>query len=130
MQATIFVMLGGAIGAAGRFHLGQWLARGPGAGSFPWGTLAVNLLGGLAMGLLTGWLLRGGGLYAAAGEPWRLFLGVGLLGGFTTFSAFSLELLQMIERGQWASALGYALLSVLGALAALYLGVMLMRSAA
>jgi CrcB protein len=125
MQATILVMLGGAIGAAGRFHLGQWLARGTGAGGLPWGTLAVNLLGGLAMGLLTGWLLRSG----AAGEPWRLLLGVGLLGGFTTFSAFSLDLLHMIERGQITLALGYALLSVVGALAALFAGLMLMRSA-
>ena len=65
----------------------------------------VALIGGFAMGLLAGWLARGS---AASGEPIRLLLGVGVLGGFTTFSAFSLETMLMIERGQAAMAMGYA----------------------
>ncbi|HEX5644247.1 MAG TPA: CrcB family protein, partial [Erythrobacter sp.] len=64
------------------------------------------------------------------GEQWRLLLGVGLLGGFTTFSAFSLELMLLIERGQAATALTYAAVSVLAGLAALYLGLIVMRVAA
>ena len=76
------------MGAALRYQLGRVLgAMVPGA-AWPWGTFAANLLGGFAMGLLAGWLARGSTM---PGEPIRLLLGVGLLGGFTTFSAFSLE---------------------------------------
>ena len=67
---------------------------------------------------------------AASGEPIRLLLGVGVLGGFTTFSAFSLETMLMIERGQAAMAMGYAVASVIGAVGALALGLTIMRSAA
>ncbi len=118
-------MLGGAIGAGarhltGRATLALW---GPG---YPWGTLAVNLIGGLLMGVLAGSLAR----FGQGGEQWRLLLGVGVLGGFTTFSAFSLDLMVMLERGDWGTALGYALFSVIGALAALALGLNLMRALA
>jgi fluoride exporter len=118
------VMLGGAIGAGARHLSGRWLAAllGPG---YPYGTLFVNLVGGLAMGLLAGALAR-----VDAAEPWRLFLGVGVLGGFTTFSAFSLDVVAMAERGQPGAALGYVLLSVVGAVAALAAGLALARAAA
>jgi CrcB protein len=118
-------MAGGALGAAARWGVGRLLPASVLAGGWPSATLAVNLVGGLAMGLLAGWLsLRGGG----HGQDLRLFLGVGLLGGFTTFSAFSLELMVMLERGRWGLALAYAGLSVVLAVAALALGLAIMRA--
>lgn len=125
MSATLLVMFGGALGAAARYHLGLAAARAFGPG-FPVGTLAVNLAGGFAMGLLAGLLGRSG----AAGDPWRLLVGVGLLGGFTTFSAFSLDTIALIESGQPGLALLYVLASVVGALAALWIGLSLGRAAA
>jgi len=125
--ATLNVAAGGAIGAALRYHLGRTVMHlaGPDA-AFPWATLTVNVLGCLAMGLLMGWLGRfEGGL-----ESHRLLLGVGLLGGFTTFSAFSLEMLQLVERGSAGLAVIYAGVSVIAGLGALYAGMMVMRGAA
>ena len=92
---------------------------------FPWSTLAVNVAGSLLMGLLAGWLARHG----SGGETWRLLLGVGVLGGFTTFSAFSLELALMIERGSLVSAALYVAVSVLAGVAALFAGLAMMRVA-
>ncbi len=126
-MATSIVALGGAVGAAGRYQLGRGFAHFVGVpGTLPWATLTANVLGSLAMGVLFGWLARHGG----ASESTRLLLGVGLLGGFTTFSAFSLEMLQLIERGQAGLAIGYALISVLAGVAALYAGLIIMRGAA
>lgn len=114
-------MLGGALGAGARHLAGvaqlRWL--GPG---FPWATLFVNLSGSLLMGLLAGWLARAGG-----SEQARLFLAVGVLGGFTTFSAFSLDIGLMIQRGELAGALAYILASVLGGVLLLFAGLWLMR---
>lgn len=124
MPNIVLVMAGGAIGAALRYLVSGALMRALGPG-WPWGTLAVNLAGGLAMGVLAGVLLRVG-----ASEAWRLLLGVGVLGGFTTFSAFSLDLWNMIARGQASAAIGYALLSVIGSVAALGLGLAVARAAA
>ena len=114
---TLIVMLGGAVGAAARYHLGGVIGRGS---VFPWGTLAVNILGGVLMGVL---MARG------PGEPARLLLGVGLLGGFTTFSAFSLETVALLQRGAAGVALGYVAASVLGACLALWAGLVLGRTA-
>lgn len=124
MNATFLVMAGGALGAAGRYHLGRLLTHLSDGGAWPWGTLSANILGGLAMGLLVGTLAQSGD-----GENWRLFVGVGLLGGFTTFSAFSLEVVLMVQRGQWPLGLGYILVSVLGAVLALFAGLALARLA-
>jgi fluoride exporter len=122
MPHLLLVMLGGAIGTAARYLTGKatlgWL--GP---DYPWGTLAVNLIGGFLMGILAGTLARIG----QGGEQWRILLGVGVLGGFTTFSAFSLDLANMLERGDWGLGLGYVLASVLGSLAALFVGLGLTR---
>ena len=118
-------MAGGAIGAAGRYHIGRLMLHYAGPG-FPYGTFAVNILGGLLMGVLVGVLARSD----IAGEPWRLLIGVGMLGGFTTFSAFTLEMANMIERGNLFLALGYAFLSVTGALIALFGGLYAVRALA
>lgn len=129
LTATLNVALGGASGAVLRYQLGRGMTHllGPQTmTAFPWATLTVNVLGSLAMGVLAGYLARHG----AGGEQWRLLIGVGLLGGFTTFSSFSLELMLLIERGQPALALSYALISVLAGLVGLYIGLILMRIAA
>ena len=123
MWTLLLVAAGGAVGAALRYLLGGQAVRALGAG-WPYGTLAANVLGGLAMGLLAGALAQRDG---ADQERWRLLLGVGLLGGFTTFSAYSLEVVLMIERRAWASALAYSLGSVVLSVAALFVGLVLMR---
>ncbi len=129
MASSLYVALGGGIGAWLRYIVGRaWtLAIGPVAASaFPWATLSVNLIGSFAMGLLAGWLAR----FGAHGEGWRLLLGVGVLGGFTTFSAFSLELASMAQRGALGMAAGYALVSLVGGVAGLFAGLAMMRVAA
>ena len=124
--ASLYVALGGGVGAWLRYASGVAIFRSLGpAVQFPWPTLAVNVLGSLAMGLLAGWLAR----YGSGGETWRLLLGVGLLGGFTTFSAFSLELVLMVERGEIATAALYSGVSMLAGVGALFAGLALMRVA-
>jgi CrcB protein len=123
LSPLLLVALGGAVGACARYLVGRWSlgAFGP---DLPLGTLLVNILGGLAMGLLAGWLARPG----SGAEHMRLLLGVGVLGGFTTFSAFSLEVVTMLERGDALWALGYALASVTGAVLAVFAGLWLARA--
>ena len=122
MSPLIPVMTGGALGAGARWVVGSMLLARLGSG-FPWGTLTVNLVGGLAMGILAGTLARTG-----ADEGWRLLLGVGVLGGFTTFSAFGLEIWAMLARGDGLLATGYALASVIGAVGATGIGATLVRA--
>jgi|TARA_R110000782_G_scaffold201927_2_gene290543 fluoride exporter len=112
----LLVGAGGAVGAMLRHGVGMASLRlmGP---NFPWGTLAVNIVGGLLMGLLVGILAERGG-----SEPLRLLLGVGILGGFTTFSAFSLDVVAMMERGAALTAIGYVTASVVVSVAALFIG--------
>ena len=122
LTASLTVAAGGALGAWLRFAAGRLIGAGP----FPYATLSVNVLGSLAMGLLAGWLVRHG----AGGEHWRLLLGVGVLGGFTTFSAFSLEIAVMIERGAMAQAALYIGLSLIGGVGGLFAGLALARGMA
>jgi len=119
----LLVGFGGAFGAICRYLLGVQSGRLLGT-AWPYGTLAANLIGGLLMGILAGVLAYRGG---ADQERWRLLLGVGVLGGFTTFSAFSLETALMIERRAWGQAAGYSLLSVALSVGALFAGLLLAR---
>ncbi len=122
---TLFVALGGAVGAAARFQVGLMMARltGPGI-TFPWGTLTVNLAGSFVMGALLGWFAKGGG----DSENLRVFLIVGLMGGFTTFSAFSAEMVTMVYRGQVGMAAGYVAASVIAGMAAFAIGLVATQS--
>lgn len=124
--ATLNVAIGGAIGASARYLLGRTLTAwfGPAnMAAFPWATMIANVIGCLFMGALFGWMARDGN----ASEQARLLIGVGLLGGFTTFSAFSLEMMVLIERGQAMTGLLYALVSVLACIVSIYLGMIIMR---
>lgn len=125
MNHLFLVMLGGAIGAGARHLTGRAALALWGAG-FPWGTLIVNLAGGLLMGLLAGWLAA----RASGDEALRYLLGVGVLGGYTTFSAFSLETATMLQRGDHGVALLYILASVAGSILALFAGLQIARVAA
>jgi CrcB protein len=119
----LLVGLGGGLGAIARYLLGVQAGRTLGH-AWPYGTFAANVLGGLCMGLLASWLAhRGGGDQ----ERWRLLLGVGVLGGFTTFSAFSLELTLMIQRREVVAAAAYAAASVGLSILALFAGLLIAR---
>jgi len=132
LLSSTLVALGGGLGAWLRLMTGRLWSQSVGvvaASAFPFATLTVNLVGSMAMGLLAGWLARHGGNSGYSPEGWRLLLGVGILGGFTTFSAFSLELALMIQRGQPGTAALYAGLSLAGGIAGLFLGLSIMRVA-
>lgn len=120
-MTLIWIALGGALGAVLRYLSGVAALRlwGP---DFPWGTLFVNVAGGLAMGFAAALILERTGVGRA-----QLFVMTGLLGGFTTFSAFALETLVLIERGRMIAAVGYVGGSVLLSLAALALGLVVGR---
>ena len=123
LYQTIAIAAGGAIGALLRFWVssGVYVLLGR---AFPWGTLAVNVLGSLAMGLLYVLLLE----RSAAAPEWRALLMVGLLGAFTTFSTFSMETLTLMEQGAWIKAVANVLLSVVACIAAAGLGVVIGRN--
>lgn len=112
------VALGGGIGASCRHLVNLLAARLPGPG-FPAGTLAVNVLGGLLMGVLAGFVAV---RYSTGGQGIRLFLGTGVLGGFTTFSAFSLDAVLLWQRGDSVAAISYVLASVVLSIGALVAG--------
>ncbi|WP_068296225.1 fluoride efflux transporter CrcB [Pararhodobacter sp. CCB-MM2] len=121
LTTLLQVALGGAIGASGRYLTGVAAIRLMGPG-FPWGTLAVNLIGSFVMGVVVVVL---GHLSANRLAP---LLMTGVLGGFTTFSAFSLDALTIWERGQQGLAALYVGVSVAGSLAAIALGLWIARS--
>ena len=121
----VVVFMGGGIGAALRHGVNRAAMAHLGTG-FPYGTLFVNIAGGLVMGMLAEWfLVKGGG-----SQDFRLFLTTGILGGFTTFSAFSLEAALMWQRSDYAALGTYVIGSVLFSVAALFVGMAVVRAIA
>lgn len=123
MLHLVLVAFGGAIGAGARHLVNQGALRivGP---NYPWGTIAINIMGSFAMGLFIALLGRRFG----GSNELRLFVATGILGGFTTFSSFSLDFATLWERAAPLPALGYALASVIGAICALFMGLWLARA--
>ena len=114
------VAMGGAVGAMGRAAIAAMLTT---AGSFPWQTFAANTIGSLAIGVVWAALVK-----AEAPALWSAFLITGVLGGFTTFSTFSLETVQLFEQGAWQTALGYVALSVLSCVLGAALGLWVVKA--
>jgi CrcB protein len=123
VQGFLIVFVGGGVGSALRHGINLLSARLFGT-AFPWHTLIENVTGSIAMGLLAGY-------FAFKADPssqqWRLFLTTGLLGGYTTFSAFSLDAVLLYERGETALAALYVLASVALAIGGLFAGLALVR---
>jgi len=122
MNGFTVVSLGAAIGGALRHAVNIGSAYLLGVG-FPYGTFVVNIVGSLIMGILAGYFAFKG----EALQAWRLFLTTGILGGFTTFSAFSLDVALLYERGQLWLALAYAIGSVVLSISALFIGLSIIR---
>jgi CrcB protein len=120
MIPTILVALGGALGSVARFKLAGWFFQSHPDWRFPVGTFVVNVVGCLAIGVLAGLTAR----TQLLSSDTRVFLFTGLLGGFTTFSAFGLETFNLIRRGETLIAAGYVGLSVIVGLVALWFGFM------
>jgi CrcB protein len=117
LVVTLAVAAGGALGAGLRWAVASWWPwRPPG---FPWATVTVNVVGCLAIGVVLAWLL------GSVGQPrWlRPFLATGVLGGFTTFSAFAVESVRLVDSGSWATALTYVVVSLVLGLVAVRVGV-------
>jgi CrcB protein len=127
MLAIFLVFLGGGIGAAMRHGVNVASADWFGTG-FPWGTMIVNVVGSFIIGALAAYFaFRGDAMWT---QPLRLFLATGILGGFTTFSAFSLDFALMFERGEIGQGVAYVLASVALSLAAIFAGLFVVRSLA
>ena len=129
MKHLLLVIAGGGVGAGLRYGVGLAASRYLGLG-FPWGTVLCNVAGSLAMGLLIGALAHGLLGEGQRMNDARLLLGVGVLGGFTTFSTFSLDAVALWERGDLAQAAGYVAGSVAVGLAGFVVGLRLMRGLA
>jgi CrcB protein len=121
-MSYVLVFFGGGLGASLRHFINIACARCVGT-AFPYGTFIINITGSTVMGLIAGYLAFKG----EASQPWRLFLMTGVLGGYTTFSAFSLDTALLYERGQIGLALFYVLGSVVLSIAGLFAGLALVR---
>jgi CrcB protein len=122
MVPALLVAFGGALGSVGRYGVNIWTTKTFGPG-FPWGTLTVNVVGGLVMGLIAAVLALKGGT-----NELRVFLMTGIMGGFTTFSAFSLDAFTLWERGEVGTASVYVAVSVVLSIGALAAGLALGRA--
>lgn len=125
MNAILLVASGGAIGSVARYLVGVLMTRAFG-GNYPYGTLTVNVAGGFLMGLFIGIMAQ----RLEGSMDLRLFVAVGIMGGFTTFSSFSLDFAVLWERGELLTALIYVLASVILSIGALFLGLWLARMTA
>ena len=125
MTKVLLVFLGSGIGGSLRHGVNVWSLKAFGSG-FPIGTLIINVVGGLLMGLIAGWLAFRAEM--AWSQELRLFLTTGILGGFTTFSAFSLDAMTLLERGDYAGAALYVGASVVLSIAAVAVGLAVIRS--
>ena len=119
---SLYVAIGGGMGAVARYWLVSAVGRFA-SSSFPYGTLEVNILGSLLIGVVVGWLTK----TLPHSMETRAFLVVGVLGGFTTFSTFSLDTLSLIENGALVQAAIYILSSLIGGVLALYLALLISR---
>jgi crcB protein len=126
MYPFLLVGAGGALGAMSRYGVGVLVGRLLPM-SFPLATLLINIIGSFAMGVFVGLMAR---LLPTWQADARLFVAVGILGGFTTFSSFSLDAIVLIERGEMLQAAAYVLLSVVLCLIGLYLGLLVIRGVA
>ena len=122
MYMTLSVALGGAIGAVSRYWISGFVYQAAG-GAFPWATLTVNVLGSAILGVLIQLMA----LAWSPSEHLRAFLTVGLLGALTTFSTFSMEVVLMLERGDWFNAMLYILVSVVLCIGAMIAAMALMK---
>jgi CrcB protein len=120
----IYVALGGALGSVARYLMQSVIGKNWGS-SFPYGTIIVNISGSLLMGILIGWLSR---TMPERAQDLRIFLAVGVLGGYTTFSSFSLDAIVLMEEGRWVAMSIYVLASVLCGLIGLMAGLQVMRT--
>jgi fluoride exporter len=121
-MSYLLVFFGGGLGATLRHAVNVACARGFGT-AFPYGTFIINITGSIMMGLIAGYLAFKG----EASQPWRLFVMTGILGGYTTFSAFSLDTALLYERSEIGLALFYVLGSVVLSIAGVFAGLALVR---
>lgn len=119
MYSYLLIALGSAFGGVARYWCSSLIAERAGE-TFPWGTLAVNVAGSCLIGLLAGLAAPEGRFYLSPDA--RQFLMIGVMGGFTTFSSFSLQTLMLIRDGDWLAAVANVLLSVIACLAAVWAG--------
>jgi CrcB protein len=124
MMSYLWVAIGGALGSVGRYWLSGLVAARIGS-SFPWGTLAVNVSGSFVIGLLGALTLPEGRMNSGSRALTTQLLMIGVCGGYTTFSSFSLQTLYLLREGEWLYAAGNTLLSVALCLAAVWLGYLL-----
>jgi CrcB protein len=121
LYQSLLVFAGGGAGAVLRFWAGEWVRQFDWGRHFPWATLGVNVLGSFVLGLIAA-------AFAADDRSgWRPLLGVGVCGGFTTFSTFSVETLKLIDEQRWVAAGGYAVGSVLAGLVGAWAGMRLVK---
>jgi CrcB protein len=122
-MGTLFAVgMGGGLGALARYYFAGWVQ--PAGGTFPWGIFAVNISGGLLMGMI----VEASALKLNLSPELRAFLTVGILGGYTTFSTFSLDSALLLQRGEYLQAAGYVIGSVVLSILALFAGLWIVRA--